>query len=123
MNSTAPPAENPNEARAPAGGSKDRLASVDAYRGLVMLLMMAKALDFPRLHAELPGNRLWRILAYHQTHVPWRGCSLNDLIQPSFSFLVGVALSFSIARRTAGEQPPRRGALEALRRALVLVLL
>ena len=29
------------------------------------------------------------------------GCSLHDVIQPSFSFLVGVALAFSIAGRSA----------------------
>jgi hypothetical protein len=28
--------------------------------------------------------------------VDWIGCSLHDLIQPSFSFMVGVALPFSI---------------------------
>jgi predicted acyltransferase len=31
--------------------------------------------------------------------VEWAGCSLHDLIQPSFSFLVGVALPYSIASR------------------------
>jgi heparan-alpha-glucosaminide N-acetyltransferase len=33
--------------------------------------------------------------------VEWAGCSLHDLIQPSFSFLVGVALPYSIASRMA----------------------
>jgi predicted acyltransferase len=33
--------------------------------------------------------------------VEWAGCSLHDLIQPSFSFLVGVALPYSIASRLA----------------------
>ena len=32
------------------------------------------------------------------------GCSLHDLIQPSFSFLVGVALPFSLASRLARGQ-------------------
>ena len=41
----------------------------------------------------------WR---HHQEHVEWVGCSLHDLIQPSFSFLVGVALPFSLAGRLAG---------------------
>ena len=39
-----------------------------------------------------------------RTHVEWVGCSLHDLIQPSFSFLVGVALPFSIAGRLARGQ-------------------
>jgi predicted acyltransferase len=33
--------------------------------------------------------------------VGWSGCSLHDIIQPSFSFLVGVALPYSIASRLA----------------------
>jgi len=123
MNSPAPPAETPKAAPAPGGGVRDRVASVDAYRGLIMLLAMAKVLEFSRLHEELPKNRLWGFLAYHQTHVPWRGCSLNDLIQPSFSFLVGVAVSLSIARRTTDNQYPWQRTLQALRRALILVLL
>ena len=36
-------------------------------------------------------------MAWHQTHVEWVGCTLHDLIQPSFSFLVGSALAFSVA--------------------------
>ena len=35
----------------------------------------------------------WELLCHHQSHVEWVGCSLHDLIQPSFSFLVGVALA------------------------------
>ena len=37
-------------------------------------------------------------------HVKWGGCSLHDMIQPSFSFLVGVALPFSLASRQAKGQ-------------------
>jgi len=78
-----------------------RNIAVDAYRGFVMLLMMAEVLRFSRVAEAFPGNLFWRILAYHQTHVDWAGCSLHDLIQPSFSFLVGVALPYSIASRLA----------------------
>ncbi len=123
MNSPAPPAENPKEAQAPAGRSSDRVASIDAYRGLVMLLSMARVLEFWRVQEARPERFLWKILAYHQTHVQWLGCSLNDLIQPSFSFLVGVTLPFSLAGRTAAQQPPWRKALQVFRRALILILL
>lgn len=65
---------------------------VDAYRGFVMLLIMGEALQFERVAETVAGNAFWKFLAWHQTHVEWIGCSLHDLIQPSFSFLVGVAL-------------------------------
>ena len=100
-----------------------RVASVDAFRGFVMLLMMAEALKFGLVSERLPGNWFWALLAHHQEHVAWVGCSLHDLIQPSFSFLVGVALPFSLARRAAEGQSEWRRTLHAFWRALVLVLL
>jgi predicted acyltransferase len=55
--------------------------------------------------------------------VQWTGCSLHDLIQPSFSFLVGVALPFSLMRRKAEGQPEWQRTLHAFWRAFILVLL
>src|SRR5687768_13240240 len=81
-----------------------RLASIDAYRGLVMFLMMAEVLQLCRVASALPESGVWKFLCFHQSHAEWIGCSLHDLIQPSFSFLVGVALPFSIAGRTAKGQ-------------------
>jgi heparan-alpha-glucosaminide N-acetyltransferase len=78
-----------------------RNSALDAYRGFVMLLMMAEVLEFARVARAYPQNWLLQLLAYNQTHVEWAGCSLHDLIQPSFSFLVGVALPYSIASRLA----------------------
>jgi predicted acyltransferase len=55
--------------------------------------------------------------------VEWQGCSLHDLIQPAFSFLVGAALPFSIASRKMKGQTfgPMLG--HAIRRALLLIFL
>ena len=78
-----------------------RNVAMDAYRGFVMLLMMGEVLQFARVYRAYPDSTFWRILAFNQTHVEWAGCSLHDLIQPSFSFLVGVALPYSIASRLA----------------------
>ncbi len=76
-----------------------RNVAVDAYRGFVMLLMMGEILQFSQMAHAYPGSLIWRILAYNQTHVQWAGCSLHDLIQPSFTFLVGVSLPYSLASR------------------------
>ena len=78
--------------------------AVDAYRGFVMFLMMAEILRLSGLAAKYPDNAIWRQVGFHTQHVAWTGCSLHDMIQPSFSFLVGVALPFSIAARIARGQ-------------------
>src|SRR6185312_3123436 len=108
----------PREKTTPA-----RVASIDAYRGLVMLLMMAEVLEFAEMSSRIPASEFWRFLGLAQTHVAWVGCSLHDLIQPSFSFLVGVALPFSIARRAGEGQPQWRRTAHAFWRALILILL
>jgi predicted acyltransferase len=100
-----------------------RNTAVDAYRGFVMLLMMAEVLQLSRVARAFPGNWFWQFLGYNQSHVEWAGCSLHDMIQPSFSFLVGVALPYSIASRL------KKGATfdkifgHALWRSLLLVAL
>ncbi len=96
---------------------------MDAYRGFVMFLMMAEVLRLSRVARALPESGFWKFLAWHQSHVEWVGCSLHDMIQPSFSFLVGVALPFSIASRTARGQSQAGMTAHAIGRALLLVLL
>lgn len=100
-----------------------RLASADVWRGLVMVLMMAEVFRLGQMAKLFPDSGFWTFLGYHQSHVAWRGCSLHDLIQPSFSFLVGVALPYSLASRSASGQSPLRLGLHALWRSLVLVAL
>jgi predicted acyltransferase len=120
---TGPFASPAGTTPAGVGALGKRVASIDAYRGLVMLLMMGEVLSFSRVARALPESNFWAFLSHHQSHVPWIGCSLHDMIQPSFSFLVGVALPFSLARRASAGQPQWLRTLHAFWRALVLVLL
>ena len=100
-----------------------RITSIDAFRGFVMFLMLAEAMRLWTLHTAFPESRFWSIVAYNTTHVPWQGCSLHDLIQPAFSFLVGAALPFSLAsRRARGATFPRMLG-HAIWRSAVLILL
>lgn len=100
-----------------------RIASVDAYRGFVMLLMMGEVLSFAKVSKALPDSAFWGFLAYHQDHVDWIGCALHDMIQPSFSFLVGVALPYSIASRMDKGDSKNTMIFHALKRSLILILL
>lgn len=81
-----------------------RNVAVDAYRGFVMLLMMGEILRFAEVALSFPTSHFWRFLSYNQSHVEWTGMSLHDTIQPSFTFLVGVALPYSLrSRQRKGE--------------------
>jgi predicted acyltransferase len=100
-----------------------RNLAVDAYRGLVMLLMMAEVLQLSRVFRNFPTSKFWSFLAYHQSHVAWAGCSLHDTIQPGFSFLVGVALPYSIASRIAKGGTFGRMLAHAIWRSLLLIAL
>lgn len=58
------------------------IVSVDVYRGLVMLLMMAEVLRLEAVAKANQGSTFWEFLAQHQQYVEFIDCSLHDLIQP-----------------------------------------
>src|SRR3954471_16411177 len=102
-----------------------RLTSLDAYRGFIMLAMASGG---PRLAAlvkqpEFADSRPWRALAEQLDHVTWAGCVFWDLIQPSFMFMVGVALPYSAAARRARGDSEGRLFGHVLLRSFVLVVL
>ena len=100
-----------------------RIASLDAFRGFVMFLMLAEALRLWTVSEAFPASRFWAFVAYNTTHVPWQGCSLHDLIQPAFSFLAGASLPFSIASRQGKGESFGRMLAHAVWRSLVLIFL
>lgn len=75
----------------------ERLVSLDAYRGFIMLLLISHGFGFSVLK-NYPG---WEWLADQVDHVAWEGCTFWDLIQPAFTFMVGVAMPLAFARRAA----------------------
>lgn len=88
-----------------------------------MLLMAAEVLQLPEVAAHFTGNAFWDTVKFHTSHVEWTGCSIHDLIQPSFSFMVGVALPFSLASRMAKRAEKASLWLHALWRSFSLVML
>jgi predicted acyltransferase len=100
-----------------------RVASVDAYRGFVMLLMMGEVLRFSQMARAFPNVAIWKFLALHQSHVEWTGCTLHDMIQPSFSFLVGVALVFSLQGRKSQAESIKLSIFHAAWRSFLLIAL
>ncbi len=65
--------------------SKQRLASVDALRGLAVAAMLL---------VNNPGN--WDHVYWPLEHSAWNGCTPTDLIYPFFIFIVGVSLALAL---------------------------
>ena len=80
---------------------QQRLASLDVYRGATMLFMASEIMRISRVAEAYPGNPFWQFVSFNTSHVAWAGWSLWDLIQPSFMFMVGVALPWSIASKNS----------------------
>src|SRR5260370_21363940 len=105
-----------------------RLGSLDAYRGFIMLVMASAGFGFAKVAHELakqdlPVHPLLKFLGYQFDHVAWTGCSFWDLIQPSFMFMVGVAIPYSHASRVAKGQSSVRIAAHVVYRSVILILL
>ena len=103
--------------------STSRLISLDVFRGTVMALMLDEYLQLPEVARSFPHSAVWSFIAFNTDHVPWQGCSLHDLIQPGFSFLVGAAMPFSVASRTARGQTFWQLFRHAVWRAVLLIVL
>jgi Uncharacterized conserved protein len=120
--------ESPEQAvvvREPAqkAAGSERLVSLDVFRGTVMALMLDEYLQLPEVASSFPHSAVWSFIAFNTEHVPWQGCSLHDLIQPGFSFLVGAAMPFSIASRKAKGQTFWQLFRHAVWRAVLLMAL
>ncbi|MBI5280676.1 MAG: DUF5009 domain-containing protein [Candidatus Solibacter usitatus] len=101
--------------QAPGG----RLVSLDAYRGFIMLLLVSGGFGLEALKA-VPG---WEWLAAQFDHAAWEGCTFWDLVQPAFTFMVGMAMPFALARRAAEGATQMQMFRHAAWRGFMLVVL
>lgn len=107
----------------PPQSPAERLVSLDAFRGAIMLLMASSGLGLVKVAQTFPDSASWKLVGRQFEHAEWAGCTLWDLIQPAFMFMVGVALPWSIANRGARGQSMGVMFGHAVFRALTLVLL
>jgi predicted acyltransferase len=119
----SPPTEAPVAEPKRVAQGVSRIVSLDAFRGLVMVLMLGERMRLPEVARSFPHSAIWAVIAYNTEHVDWQGCSLHDLIQPAFSFLVGAALPFSIASRKMKGASFGNMLGHAIRRAFILIFL
>ncbi len=89
---------------------KNRYLSLDVFRGMDVVLMII--VNNPGDHSTTFSPLL---------HAKWNGCTLTDLVFPTFLFVVGTSLSFSLAAyQSAGNQAVMR---KVLKRTAIIFLL
>lgn len=89
----------------------ERLISLDAFRGLTIALMV--------LVNDAGGPLSYGVL----NHAEWHGWTLTDTVFPSFLWIVGVAMTLALSRRSDAGVSRGHLLLQALRRATILFAL
>lgn len=68
-------------------GQSGRLMSLDVFRGMTVAFMII---------VNTPGT--WSHVYAPLRHAPWHGCTPTDLVFPSFLFIAGVAMYYSLKK-------------------------
>lgn len=112
-----------HEAPAREPEAPQRVRSLDALRGLDMLMIAGGASALIGVSRALGLDGVTGVLEHHTEHPEWHGFTAWDLIFPLFLFLAGVSMPFSFAAREARGATRPELARHALRRGAVLVFL
>ncbi len=91
------------------GSSKQRLLSLDAFRGATIAGMIL---------VNNPGT--WNAIYPQLRHAAWHGWTFTDFIFPFFLWIVGVAMTLSFARRVEEGADKTHLLLHVFRRALII---
>ena len=91
---------------------KDRLVSLDVFRGATIAAMIL---------VNDPGS--WQYVYPPLRHAEWHGWTFTDLIFPFFLFIVGVAIVFAFSRRLEQNVPQIELYKKIIRRTLILFAL
>ncbi|MGH9598434.1 MAG: acyltransferase family protein [Terracidiphilus sp.] len=98
---------NPN----PVPAKTKRLISLDALRGITIAFMI--------MVNDPGGLGAWKEMG----HSAWNGFTATDLVFPTFLFVVGISIVFSVEARRARGATRRELAWHTARRAAILFLL
>ena len=101
-----------------------RLLSLDLYRGLTMFFLIAGFSGFfQNLRAVMPSGPFFYNVLHQFQHPHWHGLTMWDLLHPSFTFIIGVAMVFSLEKRWSMGDTWNKTFIHILRRSAILFLL
>ncbi|KAM0879055.1 hypothetical protein ACQ4PT_034503 [Festuca glaucescens] len=91
----------PPPPRPPSPAARQRLVSLDVFRGITVLLMII----VDDVGGFLPALN----------HSPWDGVTVGDFVMPFFLFIVGVSLTLAYKRVPDKLEPTKKAVLRALK--------
>lgn len=89
---------------------KDRLLSLDVFRGLTVAGMIL---------VNNPGD--WGHIYSPLEHSTWNGCTPTDLIFPFFLFIVGVSIAYAMGGKRADAANHKKLLIGIIRRTLIIL--
>jgi predicted acyltransferase len=95
----------------PSALTSQRLLSLDVLRGVTVALMIL---------VNNAGNG--RVSYAQLRHSVWNGCTLTDIVFPTFLFIVGASIAFSFRRRIQQNAPCSVILLQVLKRSLLIAV-
>jgi len=102
--------------------SSTRVLSIDALRGFDMFWIIGGGAVFESFVKIWP-NRVTETIHQQLEHVEWAGFHFEDLIFPTFVFLVGAVMPFSISKRLERGQSSLVLHLHVIKRTAALLFL
>ncbi len=105
-------AGEPDASAAPAPRARERLKSLDVFRGMTVAGMLL---------VNNPGT--WAAIHEPLEHAPWHGWTPTDLIFPFFLFIVGITTHLSLSERAARGDSMTALRTQVVRRGLTIVLI
>lgn len=91
---------------------KDRLQSLDVFRGLTIAAMII-------VNTPGDGDHSFGPLK----HSDWNGCTPTDLVFPCFIFMMGISIVFALQSKKADPAKHRDIILKSLKRTALLILI
>ena len=76
-----------------------RLLSLDFMRGLIMVLLAMESTGLYEHLLEASDGTFLHGFFVQFTHHPWNGLRFWDLVQPSFMFMAGTAMAYSLHKQ------------------------
>ncbi len=91
---------------------KERMLSIDVLRGMTIFLMII---------VNTPGS--WAYVWAPLKHAKWHGATPTDLVFPSFLFVIGLSMAFSLKSSLEESSVSKDLLLKILRRAALIFLI